>query len=85
MATKAEKQALFTKVTGLTFDHEAITDPAKLAWLIPDGAMLQGDKTKNRKAQDTAAFMKAFNLEESSKIDVYDEEDTTESSSSSNI
>lgn len=81
MAT--EKQQLFTKVTGLTYDVEKITDPVKLAWLVPDGAMLQGDKAKNRKAQDTAAFLKAAGLTETSKIDVYDDEEPAGSSSSS--
>ena len=37
-------------------------------------AMLQGDKAKNRKAQDTAAFLEAAGLAETSKIDVYDDE-----------
>ena len=45
--------------------------------------MLQGDKTKNRKAQDTAAFLAAAGLAETSKIDVYDDEEPAGSSSSS--
>ena len=79
----ATKQELFTKVTGLTFDVEKITDDTKLAWLVPDGAMLQGDKEKNRKAKETAEFLVAAGLSETSKIDVYDEEDTTDNDSSS--
>ena len=79
----ATKQELFTKVTGLTYDVEKITDKTKLAWLVPDGAMLQGDKAKNRKAQDTAAFLEAAGLTETSKIDVYDDEEPAGSSSSS--
>ena len=79
----ATKQELFTKVTGLTYDVEKITDNAKLAWLVPDGAMLQGDKEKNRKAKETAEFLAAAGLEETSKIDVYDDEEPAGSSSSS--
>jgi len=56
---------LFTKVTGLTFDPSNI--PAdKLAWLIPDGAMLEGEE--NRKAKLTKDFMEDANLDLSKKF-----------------
>jgi len=74
----ASKQELFTKVTGLTFDVEKITDENKLAWLIPDGAML--DNEEGRKAQQTAEFMDAAGLDKSLKYD--DEEEEVDDSSS---
>ena len=81
----ATKQELFTKVTGLTFDVKKITDPVKLAWLIPDGAML--DNPNGRKAKDTKEFMAMANLDEDSKFSTvevdYDDEDDNDSSSDS--
>jgi len=62
----ATKQELFTKVTGLTFDVEKITDPVKLAWLIPDGAMLDG--TEGRKFQEAQEFMSAAGIDISGKV-----------------
>lgn len=73
----ATKQELFTKVTGLTFDVEAIKDDAKLAWLIPDGAML--DNPEGRKAKETAEFMEAAGLDKGLK---YDEEEPSDDDSS---
>ena len=74
------KQELFTKVTGLTYDVEKITDPVKLAWLVPDGAML--NNKDGRKAIDTAAFLEAAGIEVKSKIELYDDEEETSGSSS---
>lgn len=59
------KQELFTKVTGLTFDVEKITDPVKLAWLIPDGAMLDGN---GRRFEITQEFMDAAGLNVEGKV-----------------
>lgn len=67
----ATKQELFTKVTGLTFDVEKITDETKLAWLIPDGKML--DNPEGRKAKDTAEFMDAAGLDKNLKYDEVEE------------
>ena len=77
----ATKQELFTKVTGLTFDVEKVTDPTKLAWLVPDGAML--DNPNGRKRIDTKAFLDAARLETTSKIDIYDDEEDNDNNSSS--
>lgn len=78
------KQELFTKVTGLTFDVEKITDPEKLAWLIPDGAMLEN--SEGRKAKETSEFMDLAGIDKTKKfstIDVdYDDEDDNEDNSS---
>jgi hypothetical protein len=80
----ATKQELFTKVTGLTFDVEKITDLDKLAWLIPDGAML--DNPDGRKAKETKEFMALAGLSEDSKFSTvevdYDDEEENNSSSS---
>lgn len=80
----ATKQELFTKVTGLTFDVEKITDLDKLAWLIPDGAML--DNADGRKAKETKEFMTLVGLSEDSKFSTvevdYDDEEENNSSSS---
>lgn len=83
----ATKQELFTKVTGLTFDVEKITDLDKLAWLIPDGAML--DNPEGRKAKETKEFMALVGLSEDSKfstveVDYDDTEDDDDNSSSIN-
>ena len=80
----ATKQELFTKVTGLTFDVEKIQDNDKLAWLIPDGAMLENPE--GRKAKDTKEFMSAAGLDEDSKFSTievnYDDEDPVDDSDS---
>ncbi len=79
----ATKQELFTKVTGLTFDVEKITDPNKLAWLIPDGSMLEGE---GRKTELTKEFMAAADLDEDSKFSTvevdYDDTDTSDDDNS---
>ena len=66
----ATKQEMFTKVTGLTFDVKKITDEKKLAWLIPDGKML--DNAEGRKAKETKEFMAAAGLDEDSKFSTID-------------
>ena len=60
------KQELFTKVTGLTFDVEKITDPVKLAWLIPDGAML--DNAEGSRFEITKEFMSAAGIDVDGKV-----------------
>ena len=60
------KQELFTKVTGLTFDVEKITDPVKLAWLIPDGAML--DNAEGRRFETTKEFMSTAGIDVDGKV-----------------
>ena len=63
---------LFTKVTGLTFDPSNLSEE-KLAWLIPDGAMLEGEN--NRRAELTKEFMEDAGLDLSEKFsDVEPEE-----------
>ena len=83
----ATKQELFTKVTGLTFDVEKITDKAKLAWLVPDGAML--DNPEGRKAKETEEFLDAAGIEKNlkfSEIEVeYDDEEPSEGSNDSSF
>ena len=74
----ATKQELFTKVTGLTFDVEKITDENKLAWLIPDGKML--DNPEGRKAKETTEFMDAAGLDKNLKYDEVEENDDDSSS-----
>jgi len=80
----ATKQELFTKVTGLTFDVEKITDSEKLAWLIPDGAML--NNVDGRKAKETKEFMNIAGLDENSKFSTvevdYDDEENDDNTSS---
>jgi len=86
MAT--EKQKLFTKVTGLTYDVEKITDPVKLAWLVPDGSMLSNKE--GRKAKETVAFLEAAGLDKSVKlseveISAYEDEEVSGGSGSSSM
>jgi hypothetical protein len=80
----ATKQELFTKVTGLTFDVEKITDSKKLAWLIPDGAML--DNSDGRKALETKEFINVAGIDENSKFSTvevdYDDEENDDNTSS---
>ena len=79
-----KKQELFTKVTGLTFDVNEIEDNEKLTWLIPDGAMLDGDEN-SQKVKDTKEFMSLAGISEDSKFSTvevdYDDEDDTDDSS----
>jgi len=82
----ATKQELFTKVTGLTFDVEKYLEshePEQLAWLIPDGAMLDGE---GRKKDDTLALLEELGLDKESKFSTadieYDDEDPSENDSS---
>jgi len=79
----ASKQELFTKVTGLTFDVEEIKDNNELAWLIPDGAMLDGD---GEKAAITKEFMSVIGLDadlkfSTAEVEYDDEEENTDNSS----
>lgn len=74
-----EKQKLFTKVTGLTFNVEKITDKNKLAWLVPDGSMLNNED--GRKAKDTKAFLEEAEIDIKSKIELYDDEESGDSGS----
>jgi hypothetical protein len=60
------KQELFTKVTGLTFNPDKITDPVKLAWLIPDGAMLESKS--GRRYEMTQEFMEEAGLPIDGKV-----------------
>ena len=80
----ATKQELFTKVTGLTYDVEKITDPEKLAWLIPDGAMLENED--GRKAQLTKEFMEMAGISKDKKFSTvevnYDDVEESDDSSS---
>lgn len=64
-------QELFTKVTGLTWDVNKLTDSQKKRWLIPDGAML--DKN-NKKAKDTIELLSKLGLSKEDKIDLTPEE-----------
>lgn len=59
------KQELFTKVTGLTFDVEKLS-PEKLAWLIPDGSMLDNNSPK---FELTKEFMEVAGLNVDGKVD----------------
>lgn len=74
------KQELFTKVTGLTYDLEKISDKTKLAWLVPDGSMLNNEE--GRKAIDTKAFLEAADIDVKSKIELYDDEEESSGSGS---
>ena len=61
----SDLQKLFTKVTGLTFSVDKI--PAeKLAWYIPDGAML--DNNDSEKLKVTAEFMESVGIDMSEKV-----------------
>lgn len=64
-------QELFTKVTGLTWDVNKLTDEEKKKWLIPDGAMLDG---KSEKLNDTLELLKKFGLSAEDKIELTEEE-----------
>lgn len=88
----ATTQELFTKVTGLTWDVESLIAEGKitkekLAWLVPDGAMLEGDVETNRKRKETAEFLEAVDIDSDLKFSTadveYDEEDPLEDDSSS--
>jgi hypothetical protein len=59
------KQELFTKVTGLTFDVSKVDD-SKLAWLIPDGKMLDGE---GKKTELTKEFMAEANIDIAEKFE----------------
>lgn len=83
----ATKQELFTKVTGLTFDVEEYLEShenEQVAWLIPDGAML--DSAGNKK-DDTLALLEELGLDKETKFSTadieYDDEDPSENDSSS--
>jgi hypothetical protein len=61
----SDLQKLFTKVTGLTFSVDKI--PAeKLAWYIPDGAML--DNNDSEKLKITSEFMESAGIDMSEKV-----------------
>ena len=61
----SDLQKLFTKVTGLTFSVDKI--PAeKLAWYIPDGAML--DNNDSEKLKVTSEFMESAGIDMSEKV-----------------
>lgn len=78
----AELQELFTKVTGLTWDIEAVKDEKtaeELAWLIPDGAML--DDPEYQKAKDTKELLGLLGLSEDTKFSEVDIEEGSDDSS----
>ena len=60
-----EKQRLFTKITGLTFDVEKVS-AEKLSWLIPDGKML--DNSEGKRFVETRAFMEEAGLPVAGKV-----------------
>lgn len=78
----AELQELFTKVTGLTWDIASVKDEKtdeELAWLIPDGAML--DDPECQKAKDTKELLGMLGLSEDTKFSEVDIEEGDDSSS----
>ena len=82
----ATKQELFTKVTGLTWDVETLTDKELLSWLVPRGAMLSGDPETNEKLKDTLEFCEAAGIELESNTDGYDDiEDNGDDSSNDDV
>ena len=81
----AELQELFTKVTGLKWDIESVKDTKtdeQLAWLIPDGAML--DNPEGRKAKDTKELLAMLGLTEDTKFSEVDIEEGDDNSSDNN-
>lgn len=80
----ASLQELFTKVTGLTYDVNLITDENLKKWLIPDGSMLDTDGDK---ADATKELIEAWGLsldDKFSSVEVeYDDEEDSDSDSSS--
>lgn len=78
----AELQELFTKVTGLTWDITSVKDdktPEELAWLIPDGAML--DDPEYQKAKDTKELLGLLGLSEDTKFSEVDIEEGSDDDS----
>lgn len=84
----AELQELFTKVTGLTWDIASVKDEKtdeELAWLIPDGAML--DDPECQKAKDTKELLGMLGLSEDTKfseVEVEEGDDSSDNGSSDN-
>lgn len=84
----AELQELFTKVTGLTWDIASVKDEKtdeELAWLIPDGAML--DDPECQKAKDTKELLGLLGLSEDTKfseVDIEEGDDSSDNGSSDN-
>jgi len=84
----AELQELFTKVTGLTWDIASVKDEKtdeELAWLIPDGAML--DDPECQKAKDTKELLGMLGLSEDTKfseVDIEEGDDSSDNGSSDN-
>ena len=84
----AELQELFTKVTGLTWDIASVKDEKtdeELAWLIPDGAML--DDPECQKAKDTKELLGLLGLSEDTKfseVDIEEGDDSSDNGSTDN-